>query len=72
VAQATEDFSSVHIRWVDPNHVREVRRNPPRRVFEFFADREGWQPEPIFRALEYGVSDMHDQLDAWMEDYQHA
>jgi hypothetical protein len=64
VAQATLAFSTVHIRWIEPAHVREVRRAPPRHVFNFFADTSGWHPDAIFRALEYGVSDLHDQIDA--------
>ncbi len=64
VAQASNNFSSAFIRWVKPEDVREIRRSPPRKVFDFFADKGGWYPEAIFRALEYGVSDMHDQMQA--------
>lgn len=62
-AVATLSFSAAHIRWVEPASVREVRRSPPRHVFNFFSDTDGWYPEAIFRALEYGVSDLHDQLE---------
>ena len=63
-AIASQDFSSAYIRWIDPAEVREVRRAAPKHVFNFFADDAGWQPNAIFRALEYGVSDLHDQLNA--------
>ena len=64
LATASESFSSAFIRWVDPLEVREVRRAAPKRVFDFFADDAGWQPGAIFRALEHGVSDLPDQLQA--------
>lgn len=62
VAQANLDLSHVYIRWVLPHQVREIRKNPPRSVFKFFAS-EDWKPETIFPALEYGVSDLHDQME---------
>lgn len=64
LAVASLGFSAAFVRWINPADVREVRRAPPRHVFNFFADTGGWQPEPIFRALEYGVSDLHDQMNA--------
>jgi len=64
VATAAENFSSAFIRWADPAKVLEIRRSPPRHVFNFFADTDGWQQDAIFRALEYGVSDLHDQMNA--------
>ena len=64
VAQATLDFSSVHVRWIKPTDIRECRANPPRTVFEFFAD-EHWNndPEQVHAKLAYGVSDLRDQLE---------
>ena len=62
VAKAALDFSSAYVRWVDPAKVRECRKNPPRRVFEFFAATTWDNPEDIHAALAYGVSDLHDQL----------
>jgi hypothetical protein len=64
LAQATLAFSSAHVRWIDPASVKEVRPAPPRHVFNFFADGDGWHPDAIFRALEYGVSDLHAQMNA--------
>lgn len=63
LAVATLAFSSAHVRWVKPEDVREVRRAPPRKVFDFFASTDGWDPELVFKALEYVVSDMRDQME---------
>jgi hypothetical protein len=63
IAQASDGFSSAYIRWIDPAWVKEVRPVPPRAVFAFFA-MENWNPGDVFAALDYGVSDMRDQLDA--------
>jgi hypothetical protein len=62
LAVATLAFSAAFIRWIDPLTVKEVRKSPPRNVFKFFADTE-WQPAAVFAALEYGVSDLHDQYE---------
>jgi hypothetical protein len=63
IAQASECFSSVYIRWIDPSSVREIRKSAPRDVFTFFSQEE-WKPGTVFKQLEYGVSDMQDQLKA--------
>ena len=61
VAQASLSFSCVHVRWINPGDVRESRRNPPRSIFTFLS-QETWEPESIFPAMEYGISDMKDQM----------
>ncbi len=68
VAQASESFSSVFIRWVKPEDVREVRPTSPKRVLEFFAVEHAMWCDNIPRLLkemEHGVSDSNDQLKAY-------
>lgn len=62
VAQATLGFSAAHVRWIKPYDVRECRAKPPRAVFDFFAE-EWTSAEEIHAKLEYGVSDLQDQLE---------
>lgn len=61
VACASQAFCSVFIRWIEPHEVKEIRPVPPSSVFEFFA-RDDWMPDSVFRAMEYGVSDLKEQL----------
>jgi hypothetical protein len=62
MAVASTRFDSAYIRWIEPHQVREVRRAPPRAVFNFFA-AETWNPKEVFAQLEYGVSDLRDQME---------
>jgi hypothetical protein len=67
IAVVSLAFSAVHVQWVEPCEVREIRRSPPRAVFAFLGQDE-WKPDAVFKAMEYGVSDMRDQLDAREND----
>ena len=63
IAQAAENFGYVYIRWIEPEQVKECRASPPRNVFSFFSGSFD-DPETIHAQIEYGVSDMPDQLAA--------
>jgi len=70
LAQASIYFSSVHIRWVRPEEVREVRPTAPKRVLNFLSvDNNTWcdNVQKLYQEIEYGVSDIHDQLNATVE-----
>ena len=61
IAQASIDFGSAFVRWIDPVWVKECRKSPPKTVFEFFSGDWG-SPEEIHAKLAYGVSDLKDQM----------
>lgn len=64
-ACASIDFTSVYIRWVRPEWVREIRAEAPKRVLHFFGvGAVSWcdSIQQIYREMEHGVSDLNDQL----------
>lgn len=63
VATAAPSMCSVYIRWIEPHEVKEIRPVPPKSVFDFLA-RDDWNPADVFKAMEYGVSDLKEQLAA--------
>ena len=60
----SDDLSSAYIRWIEAKDIRTARRVPPKSVLEFMC-RDDWSPESVHSALNYGVSDMNDQLPAY-------